>query len=443
MTLQLMTYGLLLGVILCGAAYSLDGALRAMKRPTRWVWVLGMLAVGGAPLLLRFGRQALPGATEGGAIPLELLYDLLARGTLDAPSGSSGAAWVGDFLLIAWPLASSLIVLAMVGTYLRLRRAAGLWRRERVGGEEVLVSDGVGPAVLGVFRPAIVLPPWALSSGNESLEMILLHEREHRVARDPALLALGLVLAATTPWNPALWWMLRRLHLAVEGDCDGRVLALGVPAKAYGDLLLEVASAPRGFPALAPALAEGGQTFLERRLLMIRSRVRKDRLGTAVLGGVTGAALLVLACETPTPPASLEPDAEVVAAPTLKSLSEAEDGYFLVRKTGGDVEYMEEVPPEKLKLIREGSEEAPQGIVIRKAPPASGPVRLKESIANLEPGEVKPLIILDGVILSDQTILSTLDPDEIDSIEVIKGAAAEAMYGARAAGGVIQIQTKK
>ncbi|MGI8510671.1 MAG: TonB-dependent receptor plug domain-containing protein, partial [Gemmatimonadaceae bacterium] len=39
--------------------------------------------------------------------------------------------------------------------------------------------------------------------------------------------------------------------------------------------------------------------------------------------------------------------------------------------------------------------------------------------------------------------LSTLSPDDIESIEIIKGPAASTLYGADAAGGVIQIITKK
>lgn len=52
-----------------------------------------------------------------------------------------------------------------------------------------------------------------------------------------------------------------------------------------------------------------------------------------------------------------------------------------------------------------------------------------------------PLYIVDGVILSE----SVLDFDglDIESIEVVKGAAAASLYGARAANGVIQITTQR
>ncbi|HEY0970172.1 MAG TPA: SusC/RagA family TonB-linked outer membrane protein [Gemmatimonadales bacterium] len=51
-----------------------------------------------------------------------------------------------------------------------------------------------------------------------------------------------------------------------------------------------------------------------------------------------------------------------------------------------------------------------------------------------------PLYIVDGVLL--QGGLPDLNPNDIENIEVVKGAAAASLYGARAGGGVINITTK-
>ncbi len=51
-----------------------------------------------------------------------------------------------------------------------------------------------------------------------------------------------------------------------------------------------------------------------------------------------------------------------------------------------------------------------------------------------------PLILIDGVAGQD---LNLLNPDDIESVTVLKDAAASAIYGARAANGVIQVTTKK
>jgi TonB-linked outer membrane protein, SusC/RagA family len=72
-------------------------------------------------------------------------------------------------------------------------------------------------------------------------------------------------------------------------------------------------------------------------------------------------------------------------------------------------------------------------------------------------GDNQPLYIVDGVPYSNPeyetgnrltsggaygTGLSTLDPNDIESMDVLKGAAAAALYGSRAANGVIMITTK-
>ncbi|BAV05028.1 outer membrane protein, nutrient binding [Filimonas lacunae] len=54
-----------------------------------------------------------------------------------------------------------------------------------------------------------------------------------------------------------------------------------------------------------------------------------------------------------------------------------------------------------------------------------------------------PLIVLDGVILPNQNLKDVVSPQEIDNISVLKDAAATAIYGSRAAAGVLVVTTKK
>lgn len=53
----------------------------------------------------------------------------------------------------------------------------------------------------------------------------------------------------------------------------------------------------------------------------------------------------------------------------------------------------------------------------------------------------EPLYIVDGVILSSSVV--DIDASDIESIEIVKGAAAASLYGSRAAAGVIQITTAR
>lgn len=52
-----------------------------------------------------------------------------------------------------------------------------------------------------------------------------------------------------------------------------------------------------------------------------------------------------------------------------------------------------------------------------------------------------PLIVVDGTILTASSV--DISPQDIESVEVVKGAAAASLYGSRAASGVIQIRTRR
>lgn len=56
-------------------------------------------------------------------------------------------------------------------------------------------------------------------------------------------------------------------------------------------------------------------------------------------------------------------------------------------------------------------------------------------------GNIPPLLVVDGFVTG--LTLSDLNPQDIESIEVVKGAAASALYGTRGEGGIIQVLTKK
>jgi TonB-dependent SusC/RagA subfamily outer membrane receptor len=176
----------------------------------------------------------------------------------------------------------------------------------------------------------------------------------------------------------------------------------------------------------------------------------------------------VLACETPTPPASVEatlkvetskaPSLEISAVPA--EVSEGDDGYFLVKKDAGKVEYVGPVSEDQLELIKEdkagntfrvreislpdeSSDPKAQGYEkIEPLEAQDGGVILLRETEGEEAGP-RPLVILDGVISSDPNILENIDKADIASIEIVKGAAAKALYGERAAGGVIKVTTKK
>lgn len=81
------------------------------------------------------------------------------------------------------------------------------------------------------------------------------------------------------------------------------------------------------------------------------------------------------------------------------------------------------------------------------APGGSISVRIRGT--NSINGSSEPLYIVDGIQISneasvtDASPLSTINPNDIESVEVLKDASATAIYGARGANGVVIISTRR
>lgn len=82
--------------------------------------------------------------------------------------------------------------------------------------------------------------------------------------------------------------------------------------------------------------------------------------------------------------------------------------------------------------------------VVPSGQPGSGTNIMLRSPTSINKGN-SPLIVVDGVIQSQAFGASSSDLEsmDIESIEVIKGAAAASLYGSRASSGVIQIRTRR
>ena len=97
--------------------------------------------------------------------------------------------------------------------------------------------------------------------------------------------------------------------------------------------------------------------------------------------------------------------------------------------------------------------------VIRSSNGPGGSSKIQLRGANSVTGTNQPLIVVDGVPMDNFTGadnadfynpsldmgngLSDINPEDIESMSVLKGASAAALYGSRAGNGVILITTKK
>jgi hypothetical protein len=263
-----------IGLCLALAGLSLERALPATAS-RRWIWCVAIVLSLVVPATyqahhrwsITSARPALATAAiqghEHGA-PAVAVLDPGWWQRAHAYDPFINRVWVTmSGILIAW---GALNVLWVSGLVYRSRRGRGSAGGSAVvDGVRVVVTRSVGPATVGLLRSSVLVPRWVLALPSVQRRYVVRHEEEHRRAHDAHLLFVTSLTLILIPWSLALWWMLRRLHLAVEMDCDNRVVnALG-DAPAYGDLLLRVAEASSRGPRLQPALL-GGMGMLERRL---------------------------------------------------------------------------------------------------------------------------------------------------------------------------------
>jgi bla regulator protein BlaR1 len=196
------------------------------------------------------GTASLNALNEGWAARIESLNPMINRIWL-----------ITAGILVLWGVATAARVYFLVARS-RTRSASGA--PSLVDGVPVLVTDSMGPATVGVLRSRVLVPQWVLALPRVQRRYVLRHEEEHRNSRDALLLFVASLTLILMPWNAALWWQLRRLRLAVEMDCDNRVVSALGDANAYGELLFKVAQAASRGPRLQPAFLGAG--MLERRL---------------------------------------------------------------------------------------------------------------------------------------------------------------------------------
>ena len=314
----------LLGALLAIAAFGTEAALTAARKPTRWAWI--------AALVMTVVLGALAPTRLATAIAAERMWQPTGTGTtiqsIPAPETAMTvirAAWhdaselfataiqrgwdawhntmpsaIGGWLLIAWALTSAALLTLYVGVHVRYQLRRAHWPLGSVHGTTVRIANDTGPAVIGVTSAEIVLPHWLLARGNREQELVLAHEMEHVRAHDPVMLAMAQVAVVLLPWHPVVWWMASRLRLAIELDCDRRVLQRGASARDYGTLLIDLTDHRAGFGVALPAFS-CRPSHLERRLVaMTPKRLRYPLIRVMATGAMASLAVLA-ACEARLP----------------------------------------------------------------------------------------------------------------------------------------------
>ncbi|MDF2775385.1 MAG: putative rane protein [Geminicoccaceae bacterium] len=509
MTIAWLLYVLLVGALLCAGAAALSSAAIQLRRPSRGVWtaalagivVLGVIAPEQKLMRVSYEPRESPTTTSSRA-STPTRADAGVRAAWDVVSRSSTSLIesldvrvpraVAVPLLVMWVTASTVLLALFALVNARAARLLRRWPLHLLHGVFARVAPSTGPAVLGLTRPEIVVPRSLLERSDDEQRLILAHEREHVRTGDHLLLAAGWLVVIALPWHPAVWYILGRLRLAIELDCDARVLRAGASPSRYGALLIEVATRNGGSRIGALALADG-PSQLERRIKAMNGSTKRYSAASATVACVVGALLVLVACEAKIPTVAEIEQMDVASAQRsaaeggfLRSDFKTEVDYFVngVRVSGeqaraldarqiGSIEVVRSELPTgrdtifvtmadrmprpaqqsdprepvdkaglETALIRKVVADSTERTVAHVERELAG-VRLREAQSKVEApsrtslrrtpsrGEAEPTITIDGKIASEAQ-LAALDGRDIASIAVYKGYQAKLLLRSKA-----------
>ncbi len=461
-----MVLVLAVGSLLATAAACLHSLQRSADRPVRWVWAgaMALLVALAAAAPMRDGSmqraRAVVGmstpdvtsSTVASASPLDRLTAMTrsARSAIVAPIAGAvtvaarASLLVQQSLLAAWLLSSICAMVVMGRVWARVRRLRRAWPDQMLQGTRVRVSPDAGPAVMGISPAEIVVPVWILDRTNEEQRLVLAHEQQHVLAHDPLLLLVACLAVAVMPWHPAMWYLWSRLRLAVELDCDRRVLRAGAAPLDYGRLLIDLTGHRSALSSGIPAFSCSA-THLERRLLAMTRQPSRFLVVRRISGALVATLAILAACESNLP-TSAEITRMDVASATRRAAAMGVDTAkvsYIVDGQRVTNEAADKLAAERIATIDVARGTDSLGAIVRVRTMQGPTILLRKDTATLARKAFDGLLLVDGVV-TEFSRMNTIDPKTIEHIEVVKGAAATAAFSdPRAANGVIKITTKK
>lgn len=296
MITEIFGYAIVIAALVGLAAVAVEHLLAELRRPRRFAWLGAFVVALAFPPLAWWLAPAAPA-------PLTIVA---GERPPQAFAAYAAIDWNAIFIPL-WVVATAVLLTFYGAAWLRLGLLARRWPQASGEPSSVVVAADVGPAVLGILKPCIVLPRWLMDAPAAVRSTVLAHELEHIAARDPMLIVAAQLVAIALPWNLPLWWFVRRLRAAIELDCDARVLRRGIDAAHYADVLLAVGQHRPASLYVAATLIEP-VTQLERRIrIMLTTRGPASIGRTLAAVGVAGA---LAACAT-----QVDPPEIVVSSP--------------------------------------------------------------------------------------------------------------------------------
>jgi bla regulator protein BlaR1 len=282
-----------------------------LRRPLRRLAGAGAAYLCWLSIPLALSAAALPALPAAPALVVALAPGLSASALVAsvAPEQTSWLAWI----VCAWAggaLATGCLFLS--GQRAFVRALGALDERD---GVFYAAHARYGPALLGFFRPIIVVPAdFALRYTNAEQALILAHERQHAARRDPAANALLALLQCGLWFNPLIHIAASRFRFDQELACDAAVMARHAGQRqAYASAMLKTQSA--GAAALATCHWQSSHPLKERimQLKQTSTSTARRRAGHLIVALLACASVLgTVTARAGAPAAAAGDDYEIV-----------------------------------------------------------------------------------------------------------------------------------
>jgi beta-lactamase regulating signal transducer with metallopeptidase domain len=299
-----------------------------------WLWrltalklIVSLVAVASVPLLPAKEFTANEGwAQPSWAIPIQDAIGAQTARTTVAESSTLGwptvlvYVWlIGITVLLASRIANEITCRAKIfrcansfisESALTLAECLGLRRPP-----SLFVSDEVrSPLVIGLWRPAIVLPR-TITGTAEELEMALAHEMAHIGRKDLPWQAAMSLTSIVFWFLPPAHWIGKLAKAEAEMACDRLALELTQTQSANYSRLLVHLSSHTPLPSAVIGMAARSRRQLERRILALKHRFAKPH------GALLAVATLLLT------PALIPWQAVAQTSPTTAFANDADNSW--------------------------------------------------------------------------------------------------------------------
>ena len=398
-----------------------------------------------------------------------------------------GITWIQALTWIYLAGVAIMLILTLVQA-ISLNRfmCSGVRHTDSQGNTVILHNNDVPP--FSIFRYIVM----SVKDYESSRQYILTHEQEHiRLGHTYDLLLLQGM--KTLMWfNPFIWFLSRDLKAVHEYEADQAVINQGIDAKSYQQLLVMKVVGNR----LQPFTNNLNHGSLKKRIVMMYQKPSNRWLMLKALCAIPVAALTINTFATPIetdPVEDMVKTLETTNVPTINEVKEnvlttvesvdetpfaihpvadqygrilsfthegkPADGYFecTAEYVFIDGRQATEAELRNYKTLLANSTfemlKTENGTAKYNYKDKHGIIVIHTQEASAAPDDNNPLVIVNGIeinlpvdikTLTGETIAKALNikEDDVESITVLKDAAATAIYGERGKNGVIEIKVK-